>query len=111
MRGLSSLFHKTPSQAQEVSTHAPQSGLSPEFIKKYGLSNREAEGTAVLVKGNSNKAISAHLKIEVDTVKTHLKNIYRKTGIPGRYALMAFVGFGGTNEQLTVNNAQLNRRV
>jgi DNA-binding NarL/FixJ family response regulator len=95
MRGLSSLFHKTPSQAQGHSTYSTPGGLSPEFIKKYGLSNREVEVTAVLLKGNSNKTISALLKIEVDTVKTHLKNIYRKTGVPGRYALMAFIGLGG----------------
>jgi DNA-binding NarL/FixJ family response regulator len=94
MRGLSSLFHKPPSQAQVPSAYSLPGGLSPEFIEKYGLSNREVEVTAVLLKGNSNKAISALLKIEVDTVKTHLKNIYKKTGVPGRYALMAFIGLG-----------------
>jgi DNA-binding CsgD family transcriptional regulator len=94
MRGLSSIFHKPRSRPKGPSVYSPLGGLSPEFIEKYGLSKREAEVTAVLLKGNSNKAISALLKIEVETVKTHLKNIYLKTGIPGRYALMAFVGLG-----------------
>jgi DNA-binding CsgD family transcriptional regulator len=90
MRGLFSLFHKPHYQAQGSSS--PPGGLSLEFIEKYGLSGREAEVTSVLLKGNSNKAISDLLKIGVDTVKTHLKNIYRKTGTRGRYGLMALVG-------------------
>jgi DNA-binding CsgD family transcriptional regulator len=94
MRGLFTLFHRPHSQTQGSLNYSSLGNLSPEFIEKYGLSSREAEVTAVLLKGNSNRAISTNLKIKVDTVKTHLKNIYRKTGTPGRYALMALVGLG-----------------
>jgi DNA-binding CsgD family transcriptional regulator len=72
--------------------YSPQSGLSPEFLEKYGLSSREAEITVALLGGKSDREIAVSLYIAVDTVKTHLKKIYRKTGAPGRYALMALIG-------------------
>jgi DNA-binding CsgD family transcriptional regulator len=85
-RLLAEELNKTPP------VYSPQSGLSPEFIEKYGLSSREAEITVALLGGKSDKEIAVSLYIAVDTVKTHLKNIYRKTGAPGRYALMALIG-------------------
>jgi DNA-binding NarL/FixJ family response regulator len=47
-------------------------------VVKYDLSNREKEVLQLLVKGFSNKMIAAECKISIDTVKTHLKNIYTK---------------------------------
>jgi DNA-binding CsgD family transcriptional regulator len=83
---LAGELNKTPP------VYSPQSGLSPEFIEKYGLTVRETEIAIALLQGKSDKDIGALLYISVDTVKTHLKNIYRKTGAPGRYALMALAG-------------------
>jgi DNA-binding CsgD family transcriptional regulator len=85
-RLLAGELNKTPP------VYSPQCGLSPELIEKYGLSVRETEITVALLQGKSDKDIGALLYISVDTVKTHLKNIYRKTGAPGRYALIALVG-------------------
>jgi DNA-binding CsgD family transcriptional regulator len=87
------------SQQEEYRNNKPsayslESGLSPEFIQKYGLSNRQAEVTEALLKGKSDREISALLNIALNTVQVHLKNIYRKTGARGRYALMALVGLG-----------------
>ncbi|MDR0320145.1 MAG: helix-turn-helix transcriptional regulator [Treponema sp.] len=70
-----------------------KSGLSPEFIKKYRLSCRQADVTHSLLLGKRDKEIAVLLNIELNTVKTHLKSVYRKTGARGRYALMALVGF------------------
>jgi DNA-binding CsgD family transcriptional regulator len=72
--------------------YLPQSGLSPEFIEKYGLTARETEIATAILGGKSDKDIGVLLNISVDTVKAHLKSTYRKTGAPGRYALMALVG-------------------
>jgi DNA-binding CsgD family transcriptional regulator len=47
------------------------------------------------LQGKSNKEIATALNIEVNTVQVHLQNVYRKTGAPGRYAIMALVGRGG----------------
>jgi DNA-binding CsgD family transcriptional regulator len=85
---LAGELNKTPP------VYTPQNGLSPEFIEKYNLTSREAEITAALLRGKSDKEIAVLLYIAVNTVQVHLKNIYRKTGAPGRYALMALVGLG-----------------
>jgi DNA-binding CsgD family transcriptional regulator len=81
--------------------YTPQSGLSPEFIERYGLTARETEITTAMLGGKSDKNISALLNISVDTVKAHLKSTYRKTGAPGRYALMALVGAMRNEEGFT----------
>jgi len=69
-------------------------GLSEAFIKKYDLSKRQVEVTVALLQGKANKEIAKALDIEVNTVQVHLQNVYRKTGAPGRYALMALIGKG-----------------
>jgi DNA-binding CsgD family transcriptional regulator len=72
--------------------HSPENGLRPEFIDQYGLSKRQAEVTELLLKGISNKEIAIVLGIEHNTVQVHVRKIYRKTGVRGRYALMALFG-------------------
>ncbi|MBS1509592.1 MAG: response regulator transcription factor [Bacteroidetes bacterium] len=44
----------------------------------YNLTNREKEILSKLSKGNSYKLIAADLTISIDTVRTHIKNIYEK---------------------------------
>jgi DNA-binding CsgD family transcriptional regulator len=87
-RVLAGELHKTP----PVFTQA--NGLSAEFTEKYDLSKRQVEAAEALLQGKSNKEIAVLLDIEVNTVQVHLQNVYRKTGAPGRYALMALVGQG-----------------
>ena len=74
--------------------YSPANGLSPEFIEKYNLSKRQIEVTESLLQGKSNKEIASALNIEVNTVQVHLQNVYRKTGAPGRYAIMVVAGKG-----------------
>jgi DNA-binding CsgD family transcriptional regulator len=89
-------FSGSPTNTPEPDVAFPaKSGLSPEFIEKYGLSDRQADVTQALLLGKHDKEIAALLNIDLNTVKTHLKKIYRKTGARGRYALMALVGLGG----------------
>jgi DNA-binding NarL/FixJ family response regulator len=47
-------------------------------INNYHLTNREKEILSNLSKGNSYKLIAADLSISIDTVRTHIKNIYEK---------------------------------
>lgn len=42
------------------------------------LTQREKEITDLLLEGNNNKLIAGKLFIGTNTVKTHIKNIYRK---------------------------------
>ncbi len=48
------------------------------------LSYAERRVAGLLLKGYSNPAICAELHLSDNTVRTHLKNIYRKTGVHGR---------------------------
>lgn len=57
--------------------------LKPESDKKFppkhfNLTKRQKEVLCELVKGSTSMVISDTLKIEVNTVNTHLKNIYKK---------------------------------
>lgn len=56
--------------------------------EKYSLSDRETEVTELLAKGMSNQVISESLHISINTVKSHIKNIYGKLGISNRLQLM-----------------------
>ncbi len=71
--------------------YTPANGLSQAFAEKYNLSKRQIDITEALLQGKSNKDIAVSLNIEVNTVQVHLQNVYRKTGAPGRYAIMALV--------------------
>ena len=58
-----------------------------------GLTQRESEVLALLVANHSNKGIAAKLVVSEDTVKTHIRGLYRKLGFrivaerKGYYAL------------------------
>ncbi len=55
-----------------------------------GLSNREIEVLACIVKGKTNKAIADELHIALTTVITHRKNIQEKLGLKSVSALTIF---------------------
>jgi DNA-binding CsgD family transcriptional regulator len=55
----------------------------------YSLTKREAEIAEYVCQGLSNKRISETLFISLNTVETHLKNIFKKTGITNRTSLLA----------------------
>lgn len=49
-----------------------------------GLTQRESEVLELIVSGHSNKAIASRLVISEDTVKTHVRGLYRKLGVGDR---------------------------
>lgn len=49
-----------------------------------GLTQRESEVLSLLVASHSNKAVAAKLGISEDTVKTHVRGLYRKLGVSDR---------------------------
>jgi DNA-binding NarL/FixJ family response regulator len=51
------------------------------------LTIRELQVVELVERGLKNKAIAAELGIQTGTVKIHLKHIFEKTGIRGRYGL------------------------
>ena len=56
---------------------------------RLGLTQRESEVLALLVGGLSNKAIAARLVVSDDTVKTHLRGLYRKLAVNDRGGAVA----------------------
>ncbi len=59
------------------------------FAQHFGLSERELQVVVKVAAGLSNRKIAADLGIAELTVKTHLKNIFRKLGISCRTQLAA----------------------
>lgn len=55
-----------------------------------GLTQRESEVLALLVAGHTNKAIAAKLVISEDTVKTHIRGLYRKLDVADRGSAIAY---------------------
>jgi len=67
-------------------------GLDPERLGQlYGLTKREQEVVAWLIRGNSNKEIAASLKIQEYTVKDHLKHIMAKCEADSRLNIVSKV--------------------
>ena len=58
------------------------------IIGEKPLSERELEIGNLLAAGLSDNEIASKLSITPDTVKFHLKNIYKKMGINGRRGLL-----------------------
>jgi DNA-binding CsgD family transcriptional regulator len=58
-------------------------------LELLGLSQRETEVLALLIKGKANKVISIELKIQIGTVRKHLENIYLKLGVQSRTEAIA----------------------
>lgn len=54
-----------------------------------GLTHRESEVLELLVSGHSNKAIASKLVVSEDTVKTHIRGLYRKLGVSDRSGAIA----------------------
>lgn len=54
-----------------------------------GLTQRESEVLALMVTGSSNRAIAAKLVVGEETVKSHVRGIYRKLDVTDRAAAVA----------------------
>lgn len=60
-------------------------GLDPSI----SLTSREEETLVLLTKGYSNKEIADHLNLSIETVRSHLKNIYTKMHVRSRAEAVA----------------------
>lgn len=71
-----------------------QPGRAPS--SPFGLSTREYEVARLVARGMSNAIIASALNVSLNTVKTHLKNLMRKTSTRSR-AEMVYALFGDQN--------------
>jgi DNA-binding CsgD family transcriptional regulator len=68
-------------------------GMSIESLsEEFTLSPRESEIAALLLNGLAYKVMAQTLCISPDTVKSHAKSVYRKTGCRNRQELLRLVG-------------------
>lgn len=56
---------------------------------RLGLTQRESEVLSLMVAGSSNRAIAAELIVGEETVKSHVRGIYRKLAVTDRAAAVA----------------------
>ena len=74
----------TPSVARSVlatlraASPLPVGAAASDALARYGLSEREAEVLRALVAGKGYKEIGYDLHISVDTVRSHIRKVYRK---------------------------------
>jgi len=66
------------------------------IARDYGLTKKESQITKVVVtEGLSNEDLAARLKISKNTIKVHLRNIFKKVGVESKTALTTTVLSGG----------------
>ena len=61
-------------------------------LEQSGLTEREKEILHLLIEGLSYKELSAKIFISVETLNSHIKNIYRKLNVHSRSELTAKYG-------------------
>jgi two-component system nitrate/nitrite response regulator NarL len=66
------------------------SSQGPDRAQKSLLTAREREILGRVARGESSPTIAGHLGLAEGTVKTHLANIYRKTGAHNRVQATRF---------------------
>lgn len=78
-----------PETQKEITPTISKEEVWNQAMDFYNLTERERQVCHLLLVGYSTKDISAELDISVDTVKFHIKNIYKKIGNSGKSALFA----------------------
>ena len=58
--------------------------IDKEKIKDFGISEREYEVLELLARGRSNNEIAEALFVSLNTVKTHISNLYSKMNVSRR---------------------------
>ena len=56
--------------------------------RAFDLTRREEELLGLLLEGKTRSEMARQLYVSNDTVKTHLRNLYRKTGVSGKAELL-----------------------
>ena len=79
------VFKPAPDKNQPLSLIVKK-GAS--FAREYGLTERETEVMQILINGRNAKYIEKSLFISSNTVKSHIKNIYRKAEVNSKEELL-----------------------
>jgi DNA-binding CsgD family transcriptional regulator len=80
------------------------------LFKSYGLTNREIDICQLLGEGKTNDQIADILYISLQTVKTHIHNIFSKTGVKNRVQLSNLLRHAGNQNTPIDQGAELNAK-
>lgn len=91
---LSNTASEPPAQApavfiQEITEESIRS--NPLFTDAYGLSKREMDVLVLALNGRNAASIAEKLFISENTVRTHLKRMYKKLGVHNRQELLELI--------------------
>ena len=67
--------------------------------RERDLTRREEEVLALLMEGRTRSEIARELYVSGDTVKTHVRNLYRKMGVSGKDELVSAMASRGIVEE------------
>lgn len=71
-----------------IETEHRRGKINHDLAERFELTRREIEITALVVQGKTNNKISRQLFLSENTVKTHVKRIFTKTGVNSRTELI-----------------------
>lgn len=80
----SSITQKLVSVLRNQGSFTTSTSTSADEVSLLSLTDREADVLRLVAKGYSNKAVARELGITISTVKTHLRNIFRKLDVEDR---------------------------
>ena len=69
----------------------PVIALDGALLQRLGISKREADIIAMMIKGHNNRSIGEKLFISASTVKNHIYHIYQKTGVDNKIQLLNLI--------------------
>lgn len=81
-------------RVEQAFTELLDRGGKAVSVPDWGLTAREQEVLELLYQGLSNQQIAKRLFISMNTLKFHLKNIYRKLGVSSRLEAIKKLTFG-----------------
>jgi two-component system, NarL family, nitrate/nitrite response regulator NarL len=93
MRGARGFVHKSATPEQLIVVLRTAVGTHPPVVtaanrrhpsEEFGLTAREQEILAALIRGLSRREIAGELRITRATVQTHMHNLYEKLGVHSR---------------------------
>lgn len=68
-----------------------QKNMEENIVLNCNLTQREFEVAQLIASGNSYQQVADTLYISINTVRTHIKNVYKKTGVTNQRALSALI--------------------
>jgi DNA-binding CsgD family transcriptional regulator len=84
-------------------------GIDGPPLRNSLLTHREGDVLLLLGQGLSNAEIAVALQIGIETVRSHVRNVFRKLGVSSRRALLALATAPAPRSTLSAGSHQRHR--